>query len=388
MQLLRMAFIDFDPSPGVETPEIGFDVEGAAVHWVARWANENGSGLAVRKVYEDAPAPVRIRTVNDPDQVTEDDRPITPVWLNLPRADPADGEAWGGEEQGTGRRFSIAYEATSATELVVAGIPLPELPRRDEDGLVHLPEDALQATHAAIERFADLIAICTPAARQISSPRLPVALVPNGPEEVEWLASCSGIEGLRGGRTESSGVSALDVGALDPDALGDRVDGLVVLADAFSQSWPTGRFRELWRFFELAFAAPSGRLAKPLGDFLASGSLELGRRDVQGWVKLRGPAVHADRARRVLLASEVVPFLRPMERAAQDVLFHKRDWRSPSCERRSAAAADPSSKAFHERSAGFTVYPKLGCGPLRWLAPEWVVSFEGMWPDLAEGVEV
>lgn len=78
------------------------------------------------------------------------------------------------------------------------------------------------------------------------------------------------------------------------EAARDRPDCLQLLAEALSNSHPTGRFRELIRFFERAFAK-SGKPLVRLLDAHLSGNQELGfsRGEVANWEKHRNLAIRS-----------------------------------------------------------------------------------------------
>jgi hypothetical protein len=122
--------------------------------------------------------------------------------------------------------------------------------------------------------------------RTIGSPNPPVALVAENASEWSWLSESKGIADLGFMRVVFEQQFDFDLSKLPSGALDDRSDGVNLLADVCSQSWPTGRFRELWRFFERAFSTPTGRLVVPLADFLGQEDERFTRREVQEWVAL------------------------------------------------------------------------------------------------------
>jgi hypothetical protein len=224
-------------------------------------------------------------------------------------------------------------------EILSASTELEQWPERDYNNRIHLPEDALKETLRAVEVFADLLSISHPSSRSLTSPRFPVGLQSENAEEEAWLNASAGIAKLSEVDVDvEQGNHQFHLLSLPADTLADRLDGVKMLADVFSQLWPTGRFRELWRFFERAFRLPSGRIVVPLGDFLASGGGSnysgYSRREVGEWVRLRGPAVHGDRRDTFVLAADVEPILDRMEFAAKDVLLHKNSWGDSSSTRR------------------------------------------------------
>jgi hypothetical protein len=125
-------------------------------------------------------------------------------------------------------------------------------------------------------------------------------------------------------------------------ALNDRLDGVTLMAEAWSNSHLTGRFHELVRVFERAFAKSSRPLASLVADFLAARPLlAFSKTEVEGWIPgLRDAATHADRARPIVVEAELRPVIERMTFAAYDVLLNKRDWFDPSTARRDVSRPD------------------------------------------------
>ncbi len=120
--------------------------------------------------------------------------------------------------------------------------------------------------------------------------------------------------------------------------LGDRTDGLALLADSLAETGAVGRCRDFFRLFERAFKRDSDKLIPPLSTFLESNprhdALAFSHDEVRHWVKIIRPmTIHADRSKIVGRNPEVEPYLGRMESAAYDVLFNKRNWRQPSAQR-------------------------------------------------------
>jgi hypothetical protein len=117
--------------------------------------------------------------------------------------------------------------------------------------------------------------------------------------------------------------------------LSDRFDGVALLAEAYAQAHALGRFRDLVRLFERAFALPAKLVWNPLLIFLDDRygytSSEIGE-----WSRARDPATHADSRREFALEPDVWRLLPRIEQAARDVLVNKAGWRDPSPARRDA----------------------------------------------------
>ena len=408
MRLIQMAYIDFDPSPGFDHPALALEINGVTVTWVARWAAPQQSGFSTGKIGEkhhqlrarlafahpsiEAQCPIE-------DLPIEDNLPLTPVWLNPPfrKSQLAPTED---EERTPSEAKSFDY-FTDVTELVIADLVLQEHPSMNENGLLEIDREALRRIAKSIEDFADIISIAGRRKRTIGSPQPPIALIAENANERSWLDKSKGIADLGFVRISFTQQFNFDITRMPPGSLDDRPDGMKLLADVFSQSWPTGRFRELWRFFERAFSAPTGRLIVPLADFLSQADPRYTRSEIQKWVALRGPVVHGDRREEFALSVDVEPLLSRIEYAAYDVLIFKEQWRSISSLRRSFSDVPGSLKKesgengpdmgrgefkIEGRKMVIKVLPVLGVGPLRFMQPEWPISLPGMWAKGPNGV--
>jgi hypothetical protein len=119
------------------------------------------------------------------------------------------------------------------------------------------------------------------------------------------------------------------------DALKDRVDGAALLVEALANTNALGRYRELLRVFELAFGRDTYGLGRKLVQFLDP-ELGFSRAEIDGWLKWRDAAAHADLAKSPTIAFErdVAPFVERMQQAAIDVLMNKKVWSDFSRSRR------------------------------------------------------
>ena len=163
-----------------------------------------------------------------------------------------------------------------------------------------------------------------------------MALIPeNDAERVE-------LEKTRGIRSQPSAIPNprfhIEVNEMLMQGLRDRLDGLALLAEAysFSDDHPSGRFREYVRLFELAFAMPATQMGKKLTQFLQEGGYGYERREIEEWLVLRNPSSHADgrKTPHFALWADFLPVIDRMEQAAIDVLFNKTDWHNSSRTRR------------------------------------------------------
>jgi hypothetical protein len=117
--------------------------------------------------------------------------------------------------------------------------------------------------------------------------------------------------------------------------LQDRLDGVVLLAEAFSHIQAAGKYREFVRLFETAFASSFDQLEKKLCQFLRP-VFGYSRRELNDWVELRDPMTHADgkKSNVIALDADVRRVTQRMEQATLDVLFNKAEWHKMSKTRR------------------------------------------------------
>ncbi len=218
--------------------------------------------------------------------------------------------------------------------LVGAMIPLAAPPNRSEAGMVEVPLQARLEAEAAIEATANYVSVFRGFRCQILSPRLPVAFHSDDPSELEPLRRSDGIVDEHLFVAGDHFFFKLDPALMK--YLDDRDDGVALLAGALATPHLASIYRELLRVFERAFARTSNKLIVCLTDFLeARPVLRYTKSEVKGWIaKMRGPAVHADRDRRLLVAADYRPIVNRMLFAAYDVLLNKRDWHSADGARR------------------------------------------------------
>jgi hypothetical protein len=227
---------------------------------------------------------------------------------------------------------------------VVAEVDLHDRLELTHKNQITIPSSARKRAEQAIEAAASMIAVAENCAHSISSPIPCAALKPENDQEQEFLEGTDGIAVDPQKRGIPSGVYRVS-GDLMVQAVGDRLDGVALLAEALSQKHATGRFHEFIRLFERAFRLSSIKLIEALSQYLAGAELGYTKEEVRKWVKdLRDPATHADGKYQAhfVLQSDVRPVIRRMEQAAYDVLLNKADWHNPS----------PKRKAIWSPSAG------------------------------------
>jgi hypothetical protein len=260
---------------------------------------------------------------------------------------PAQSTGWTvSDSSGVKLRTIGAWQSQGAFSIIVVGeLELSKLPQLDSAAQVIVPELERKQIEATIERLANVVAVTERCRRSITSPSPYVALLPGGDEDKAFLAQATGF-------SESPVAHAfvprvrLPVNSELLAGLDDRSDGLALLAEALSHGHATGRFHELMRVFERAFARSSSKLWPPLAEFLCATPFGYTAEEVKEWIQIRHPATHADVRPTFLLASDVQPFVARMEQAAYDVLFNKVEWRRPSADRRALLVFDAgTSKA-------------------------------------------
>jgi hypothetical protein len=217
---------------------------------------------------------------------------------------------------------------------VVADIDLSQRPDVTSDRLILAPEAERRQLEQSIEQLADLLAIARKAKRKIYSAVPEAALRDLDKEDREWLGSVAGfaVTGINRIHVDSS----MPLSDLPVAALTDRHDGVTLLAEALSSDHETGRFRELCRVLERAFACGPFELIDPVTSFLQHFTeLDYCRDEVDYWLRvLRHLATHADRREQFATAADVYPVLGRLEQAAYDVLLNKMNWRSRDIDRR------------------------------------------------------
>jgi hypothetical protein len=228
-------------------------------------------------------------------------------------------------------------DASRLRLFVCAEVPLESRPNLEDDGKIDVDEDIVRRSEQAIELFADLAAVATFSTRVITSPVPAAGFSDVSPADRQWLATCSGF--LQS--TQRIPFIPTMVSITDPafSALDDRRSGVALLAEALANTHTTGRFREIARFFEEAFAAEPGKLVDPLSDFLSYyDRLQYTLDEIETWRQLRHRATHADKPnnpnKKPALARDVRPILMRVELAAYDVLFNKQNWNKPDSARR------------------------------------------------------
>jgi hypothetical protein len=216
----------------------------------------------------------------------------------------------------------------------LAETALASLPQRDSDGYITIPDANRRSCEEAIEFVANVIAVTGRCKRSISSPYPPAALVAEGPAEHQFLGESTGLRLAPISKQGPKPIITIDEPLVN--ALGDRPEGLSLMAEALCHETALGEYRDLVRVLELAFALPVKCLEKKLPSYLAGSGLGYHRPEITTWVSLRDGASHADKQKTnsIVLEADVRPIVMRMEQAVMDVLFNKKDWHHKSTDRR------------------------------------------------------
>jgi len=307
-----------------------------------------------------------------------------------------------GKDDASWREFSTARagarvrvmqaidDANGLALFVGADVQLSELPQADQDGLVEVPEDPRRLTEKAIDAAANVLSVATGHARSVTSQNLPVAFYPETDNERDFLRANTGVKGID--RGVSFGRMSVFVTADELKALRDRERGTELLAEALAQNHMTGRYRELLRVFEHAFAESEGKLVFMLAEFLAKRPrLGYTKTEVKGWVQgRRGRAIHADRSA-PLIGADLGDVVDRMLLAAYEVLFNKENWHEYQSTRRdvwtpSIGPLDAEGNWFvrqHQVEAPLNaqLYDPYGVYPLNLSAPGLNLGDQDFWPS-------
>lgn len=216
--------------------------------------------------------------------------------------------------------------------IVKAEIPI-DPPEVDGDGFINLAEKERQQCENALECAANLIAIFGHCRRSISSASPCAVLVVDDQKIREALNKTKGFRTKRS--TTTGHHFQIPVSNELVSGLQDRLDGMVLLAEAYSHGQESGRYHEYVRFFEAAFALQFSQFPKKLLQFL-NPVYKYTRQEIDSWVNMRDPMTHANgkKSDYILTNTDVRRVTQRMEQAALDVLFNKEKWRDRSKSRR------------------------------------------------------
>jgi len=204
-------------------------------------------------------------------------------------------------------------------------------------------QDAIDAINSALNVFLSLMQVGTRAEYRINA-LLPLLTI-NLDDPARYLDFDGMSLDIPSLPTRTEGLPMFE--PLDPEitsALGDRLDGLTLLAEALSADAPMTRYFGLIRFFERAFRAGSGKFDREAQLVLSHAPHEFSHKEISRWFENRPRAFHTDRRENVLTAGAVSTFVGRMSEAAYYTFFRKKNWRSRDGETREGWTAHCGTK--------------------------------------------
>ena len=218
--------------------------------------------------------------------------------------------------------------------LVTAETRLSEMPSIDTEGWVEVPEKERRRLEMLLETTASTVSVCAQTRHSIMSAIPSIALMAEDARERQFLDGCAGFDTVPRAPARIGGVVEMTPKILD--GLADRLDGVGLLGAIYASSGALARYRELARFFELAFALPMTSLAKKLYQFLDGMPFGYTQTEVKSWCVLRHGSMHGDHrvTKSLVMEADVAGIVDRMQQAALDVLFNKGTWHDSSRQRR------------------------------------------------------
>jgi hypothetical protein len=124
-----------------------------------------------------------------------------------------------------------------------------------------------------------------------------------------------------------------------------------MMAEAYSHTTMSGRYRDLVRLFELAFGKSFMEMREKLNQTLLP-AMGYTTGEIKQWQALRHPFSHADgkKANTFAVESDARSVVQRMEQAALDILTNKAEWGTWSSSRR--AVWTPSAITINEDGKG------------------------------------
>jgi hypothetical protein len=204
--------------------------------------------------------------------------------------------------------------------------------------VIQLAHEERRICESSIEHIANVLSISACSEHLISSEMPVIAFRPDTPDEEKLIEPLLNDFGYSGSSRVELGKLLLGGIRSSIELVKDRTDGVAALAAALNCNTKLSQYRELVRFFEIAFRMPFVQIDKKLCQYLASTKLEYDRKEIQKWCGFRHPSIHGDGAisQEVIFELDVAPYLERMKIAALDVLFNKERWRSKETARRAA----------------------------------------------------
>jgi hypothetical protein len=238
-------------------------------------------------------------------------------------------------------KFNNVENEITFPYFLTAQIGLEKLPEV-QNNFIEVPDFARKVCEEAIENVANFISVSEGKQRRVCSTYPYIAFIPDTSTEKSLLEKTNGIFKPK---KEFIDVSLSVTSRLQPiliEHLHDRTDGLQILAEVMNSGSSLGKYRELIRFFEKAFALQSNNLVIVVSDFFQgaradelSKSFSYTKEEIAEWFSVRNRAFHSvEKTEKVIHEREVTRFIPRMEQAAYDVLFNKLTWKSKSKARR------------------------------------------------------
>ena len=255
--------------------------------------------------------------------------------------------------------------------LATATISLSEFPKTDEKGKLLIDDRIRRKCEHGICMLANLLSVFNACSKSIYSPYPCVAVEYENENEMAYLQSSSGFFVIE--RRDNGAYMPIEFKPEYVSQLTDRLDGVTLLSEHYSSS-ESGKYRELVRYFELAFKMAFVQIEKKLFQFLRGSTYGYTRHEIKEWIGLRHSSFHADQKKslEISITSDVQSYLMRMEQAAIDVLFNKKHWRSSSSLRRDIWRPTAWSTSKHgeltvvkdtKLSMLFRVYDEFGIFP-------------------------
>ena len=216
--------------------------------------------------------------------------------------------------------------------LLCSSVSLRFPPKMTKQGLVVIPNKPREIAEEAIEHYSNIVAIASHGERKISSANPSVALVSESKSDDLFLSRAAGF--IRRAENRAVPRAMFQLKSTHIENLYDRLDGVAILAEALGHHHQTGRFHELIRLFERAFAIGGHALIGPLAAFLGSSSLGYTSGEIAEWINIRDGVTHGDRRKEILFESDVAWVCGRLVQAGYDVLLNKLDWHSGTSGRR------------------------------------------------------
>ena len=205
-----------------------------------------------------------------------------------------------------------------------------------ESNLVQLAHEERRKCEASIEHIANILSISACSEHLILSELPVIAFKPDKPEEEQYIAPLLGELGYSGSSRMELGKLLLGNLRNALELFKDRTAGLAALTAALNCNTKLSQFRELVRFFEIAFRMPFVQVDKKLYQYLSLTRLEYSRSEIKKWRSFRHPSFHGDGAisQEVIFELDVAPYVERMKIAALDVLLNKEQWNRKDIKRR------------------------------------------------------